>query len=585
MFLAASSIATVSLAGAPSASGAENAEVAGALASRGTRSVLDYVRVGETNQTSYLQSLVNDAAAGLGRATIQPGIFPVENLVLPPFVTLEGEGGGTSRYGGPGNRRGSVVLQRVDDAHRGSIVTIEGAGASLKNITINGLPGSGARTRADPALVIRGAESTLDAVRVIEALGGAIDIQGGADARWRDVFVDRSGADGVAAVRIRSVVGSSRSARTRNLDIDRLTIEQPRWVGLDIAYGNSTGDYAEQINITRLHTELNSDMVASVPMVRVGNVWHLSLLEPISNYGPGPWIEVNAMGAPGADRNSYTGRVTVVGGTIIGATPTPEWSTQHLVRLISGRQISFIGTRFERVRAEPVRIEASFAGKLTVDEACSVVDSTDNPFFFKDLRTISGSQPRWMTGEGLPPLVAPVGGFTFPEHFISSGTVSLALPNVLQAVPFVLRAGTVIDAIGYEVISQAVGGDAHVTLGLWRDSPEGNGPLLSEGVIGRTPGSPVTSAGAKTDALVKAVRLEPGRYWAGLLYSYSSAPTGPPVFRSILAARSLSSASNAWDAAVGIRSVRGGSLSSFPSDGVLQPDTAPPVLLALRRSA
>lgn len=558
------------------------------------------------DDTGAIQDAIAAAAVSRGVVVFPSGVYPVDGLTVPHLVTLEGVAGATSRY--VAWPRGGVVLRRIGDGHTGSLLTIDGVGVTLRNLTFLGgrkrkwVDGNwveqGVTTVARPSVVINeGFECCLDSIRIADALGIALDVGKANNTRWHDIFIDDSGTEALPAMRIWSNRGDKYDV-TNNLDIDGLTVETCVGVGLEIAStaemsrdnnpetgAAASGGYAEFVKISRLHMERGAaDVNHQQPLIKAGNVWHLEIVEPTFAYGPGPILEVETTEIVGRRFQEYTGRVTVLGGAFVGAVAADGGkATEHLVRVKAGSHVSFVGSRFERVARQPIRIEAEFTGTVVVDEGSSILQGVDNWNFFEDRRTDSGSRPSWQVKEGFPSVAPSIGSYLFSEHVISSSGQAYPWSGAIQFVPFLVREKMSVDAITFEVTKAASGATHVVKLGLWRDRSDGKGPWLEMGPVAEANGPSVTTVGVK-DATFSPVGLAFGRYWAGMLYCFSAEESAARAeFRLIDACLSLPSSGGTWNGGGGFKSLARGNLVDLPTRGTVAPDVSGR-LLALRRS-
>ncbi|MFI2216525.1 hypothetical protein ACH47B_06535 [Rhodococcus sp. NPDC019627] len=332
---------------------------------------------GATDSTTALQALVDSAATVGAAVSFPPGVYRINSLTLGPLTRLISLGGGTTRFSSGGVTKPLVIFKHQTSSVL-PMVIINGGGVVLENIEMQG------NFSTAPLLhVENGFESTLRNVRMISVSGTAFTVKRANNTKWYDVFVDNCGSSTAAAVIIKSPT-TAEGNETNTLDIHGLSIERSQNVALDIAYGGTKTDgfYAEFVRISNLHVESANDNggVSNVdPLIRIGNVRHLVLVNPFIYGGPGYLIE-HASG--GTMTTRLKEGVFIVGGALLGDETD---ATTHLVHLVSGDDFALVGVRAGRFVTSAVKVESSYGAKVKIDPTSSLDGTTST--WLTDART------------------------------------------------------------------------------------------------------------------------------------------------------------------------------------------------------
>lgn len=349
--------------------------------------------------TATIQAALNAAAGSFGVVELPPGIYPVQGLTIPNYVTLRGTSGGAARFGRPFwpgyLANGSTVLTRIDDAHSGTLLTMAGVGAGVQDLVLDGARIDGTSPNCDPALVDQSFESRISNVRIIAWPGIGLDVQYESNSKWSEIQISKCGLTTGPAMRIVSLpVGIGGTVPTNQLDIYDLSIEQPYGSGLDIGFdptvdgsGNISSNtdmyYVEAVRLVNLHVEMqNSGATNSLPGVRIGNVWHVDILNPSFNWGPTTAIYYDQMGmtpaVPTGTRHyqdpTHWGHVTVTSGNIRGGNGT-GYNADHLIECNRGDDFKILGTTIDRWlnNAGAIQLNSAF-GRFFIDPTVSSSD-------------------------------------------------------------------------------------------------------------------------------------------------------------------------------------------------------------------
>lgn len=347
----------------------------------------DYVQVGDTNDTSELQAMIADIAAGRARGGLAPRIYTASNLVLPEYSGLVGWGAGMTRFPtDPANqyRYGAVVIKRPA-GNTDPVVTIAGGGAILEGVTLDGNGSAG------PILVTKGFESQINNVRMINNQDIGFDVQRANNTRWSNIYVDDCGSSTQPAVRIWSPpLGTGYSNESNTVDIVGLTIERSHNdVSLEVAYGTTSSYWAEWVRITNLHVESSYlDHANTVlPQIAIGNTRGVTLIDPFIYGGPALLLRQNQQ----VFRSYGNGGLKILGGTFNGSDANNTTATPTLIELQNGDEFSAIGTRFMRYSVRAVAALSTYGTHVNLDSSCSFYGPGTTQF--TDQRTSKAAIP------------------------------------------------------------------------------------------------------------------------------------------------------------------------------------------------
>ena len=331
---------------------------------------VDYLSVSNTNYTSEIQALLNAARDENQIAGIPPGVYTISGLVIPERVTMQGWGGGMTRFGQTNFRYGSVYFRRMPGTTE-SMITVAGPGAGVENVLLDG------RSMPGVALTMQGFESTLRTVRLLNVADTGLEVERTNNGRWYDVYVDNCGNETKPAVRIWSKPGVGHANETNTVDVYNLTIERSKNVGLNIAYDkdNQTGQWAEFVRITNLHMEAATDaggVQNADPLIQIGNVRQVSFIDAFIYGGPGYLVEHNQTVTKEAGQGS--GGIRFIGSTLLGADPNkPEGPSNSLVHLVRGNDFTITGgSGLHRYTGSAVHIEGTYGPNVHLGSSVSL---------------------------------------------------------------------------------------------------------------------------------------------------------------------------------------------------------------------
>ncbi len=257
----------------------------------------DYIDVGETNHTSMIQEMLNDAGSGFYRAGLAPGRYTALGLMLPPMVVLDGwagGGGGGTRFGSPEQYRYGAVEIKRPKGSTGTIITAAGAGSAIINLTVNGGGSDDPTAVHDPAVVLYGFEAFLDGFRVIDANGTGLDFQKANNGRHGHIYIDNCGRDLLAAFHVWSKAGVGSANESNNWEIMSLRVERLRGVGIDLGFGTTAEDWFEWGRIHYVHGENprndSENFTTAYPFWLIGNGRGLLVDGQYVYHGNGPHV-------------------------------------------------------------------------------------------------------------------------------------------------------------------------------------------------------------------------------------------------------------------------------------------------------
>ncbi|WP_144753147.1 hypothetical protein [Curtobacterium pusillum] len=291
---------------------------------------------GAADDTAALQEAINWSSDALGTLLLDAGFYAINALSVKPQARIVGAGAGHTFYPRAKQPRmaGAVIVPRTRDATTEALVTIPvgSTGVQLQNLAIDGYNFRWGGDAADPALRVRrvgldvrgGVEVVVNGVRVVRFAATGIAIERLNNARWTDVFVDRSGSDDEPAFVLRSPADGA----SNFIVFDGLTIERSANTALSIAVGDDpVRDWASNVTFIGLHVESNRDYgehsfpINTKPLIDVGNVRALTFVAPQVLGGAAPMlryrqtIPTEPLGsAPGGDARDQQGGMTVLGG-------------------------------------------------------------------------------------------------------------------------------------------------------------------------------------------------------------------------------------------------------------------------------
>ena len=122
------------------------------------------------------------------------------------------------------------------------------------------------------------------------------------------------------------------------------------------------------------------------------------------------------------------------------------------------------------------------------------------------------------------------GNYHMPDGLVDS-TPSELVSGTVYFVPFVVQGATTVDAIAYRLSTLASGGAVTFSATLYGDTLDG-GPDTAN-VIATTGTDALTAGVSKTLSLSATPGLVAGRYWVGVLYRETSAPSTKPQLHCI----------------------------------------------------
>ncbi len=156
------------------------------------------------------------------------------------------------------------------------------------------------------------------------------------------------------------------------------------------------------------------------------------------------------------------------------------------------------------------------------------------------------------------------GGYQQPSTMggVTSGAITA---GVMYSVPIDVMRTATYDALAVNVTTAESGGSTSCLMGLYADDVVASRPRIggTYQIIAGTAAA-FTSTGTRAFVFGSAITLDPGRYWASLIYRVSTAPTTSPAFSLISAGTSM------WGSAPGQVSrgtTTGSSLTAWPSSG------------------
>lgn len=340
---------------------------------------------GATDSTPALQALADSAATFGAAVSFPPGVYRINALTLGPLTRLVGLGGNTTRIGAAGVTKPLVIFKHQTSSTQ-PMVTINGGGVAIENVEMQG------NFSTAPLLHVQdGFESKLSNVRLISVGGTALTVRRANNTKWENVYVDNCGSSTAAAVVIKSPT-TAEGGETNTFDIYNLTIERSANVALDIAYGGTRTDgfYAEFVRITNLHVEAPNDLAGAYntdPLLRIGNVRGVTLVNPFIYGGPGYLIE---HASDASNTAKLAEGVFLVGGSLLGQ---EDDSSTSLVHLVTGNDFSMTGVRAGRFTTSVVKVESTYGAKVKIDPSCSLDGATT--VWLTDSRTGTGANWDW----------------------------------------------------------------------------------------------------------------------------------------------------------------------------------------------
>lgn len=316
--------------------------------------------VGESNQTSYLQEMLDRAAETNDVVNLRPGTYVCEGLKLPAKTTLRAVAGDGARFGAAPpelHEYGGVQLRRpAGSSNAEPVVHLVGSGASLKGVTIDGAdtPGTGLRTE--------GFEANVVGVRVIRVAGVGFEVVKANNGVMRDIWIDNCGAQAQPAVVISAVRGTGSAGETNNQEFHNLHIERPQGTALRIG-GRGVGYTAVQwLRFYGLHVEAPShgaDSSSGRPaLIQIWNVQGIEIIAPMIYGGPGVLLEHDQDVLEGPD----AGGVRISGGVLLGqgkGLPTPT-----LICLSRGDAFWLNGTALSRYSGPAVTVGQEYGPQV-----------------------------------------------------------------------------------------------------------------------------------------------------------------------------------------------------------------------------
>ena len=335
---------------------------------------------GTHDDTAALQSLINTAAAAGAKVLLPPGVYLVTGLTLSNYAQVEGVSGQTSLLSrnpsAPGNSYlGSVVIRRAPTS-TSSLITVNGGGVGLANVTLSGAGG----TASAPLLDVQyGYEASLDRVRVANQSAG-VGAHFGVlnNSTLRRIFVDYCGTASAPAVNFDSRTSPSNSNNTTT--VYDMHIERAPGAALWVANGtDDTLDYVEALKFFNLHAESPIETGTSAPdpspttaLVTVGNGGPVEFIAPyLRQDGGAPVLVHNAQTNAGLVSGTSSLKVTgglitgSKGATLVGA-GTAAPATPYLVVLTAGNGFSMVGTDLLQAQTAGVKVAAGYGPTVTV---------------------------------------------------------------------------------------------------------------------------------------------------------------------------------------------------------------------------
>lgn len=398
--------------------------------------------VGETDRTSELQELLNADGARYHRIQLDEGVYVAEGLRLGHMCTLEGAAGGTTRFEAIDQRWGAVTLRRPEGSRSMQpIVTLDGAGAALRNVTLY----SGPTTAT--AIEVSGFESELDSIRMISGDGIALDVALANNPRWRSIYIDNHGSAELPAMRIRSSpVGVS---TTNNVSIYDLTIERSANVALEVG----PDAVVEWLRFYGLHVENPLDgrgqqyLGNTDPLIHFGNVRRVDVIGGMLYGGPGAIIRHDQP----SELPYGGGGIKLTNVTLLGADESTSSNANRglrsaspiLVELARGDDFSAVNCSFLRYTDAAVAVGPDYGEKVVLD-ASNTVAGTELADARTARRVLAGQVTAGrLRGDAGQPTVAAArdAGVIAPEldpaSADSAGTVSFGTGAATAAGPLV----------------------------------------------------------------------------------------------------------------------------------------------------
>lgn len=323
--------------------------------------------VGETNMTSYLQERINAAAEENDVVRLRPGTYVCEGLTVPAKTAVDGWGGDGARFGigaAEFHEYGAIQLRRPAlSKGNAPIVSLNGSGAMVRGLTIDGADGPGTGLWSDAF------EANIVGVRVIRSKGVGIDIAKANNGVMRDVWVDNCGTSSAPAVVIHSVYGTGSAGNTNNQDFYNLHIERAADVALRIGEPGVDALQVQWLRFYGLHVESPDDWVENPgntsPLVEIYNVQGIDFISPMIYGGPGYLVSHDQASLLGPD----AGGVRIIGGSLLGQEEGA--SSGGLIRLVRGGSFFLSGTALSRYKDHAVVVEAGYGEQVALNPSRS----------------------------------------------------------------------------------------------------------------------------------------------------------------------------------------------------------------------
>jgi hypothetical protein len=326
-----------------------------------------------SDQSTAVQTAVNEAATAGARLVFQPGVYRVADIRLPPYAWVAGLGSAHSLAQASANQQ-TVKFQPADKSK--SVFRIGGEGSKgdhairLEDFTIE------AKSEAPFIHQHSGFEVTMSNLFLYASdPAPALVIDAASNCRYIDIQIQGCGSQDWPALMFSSgghPWGPADGQMSNTNDFERLRVERCVGSAMSIGLGDNWNDsFAEFTRLITPHFERKASDT-STPLLRIGNIRSLDILAPMFYGGKG--------GAVSHEQSTDTstlhrgrgdgdwGGISLLGGTVIGnAAGSGTGSTQG-VRLVNGNGFYSAGTKFIRCDTA-VRIEKEYGPDVSVDPA------------------------------------------------------------------------------------------------------------------------------------------------------------------------------------------------------------------------
>ena len=337
------------------------------------------------DQSAVLQIAMDTAAALKKTLYLPPGRIRATNLKVPKNLSIVG-GGYHAYYRRTYNDQESdrqTWIQQITGAPTplftiGSYDDPEGpyggSGVTLSNLMIAGTSGA----QAPLVHQKQGFEVLLDNVLLYGNIGApGLVIDAASNCKY-NVQIQLCGSDELPALLFASTehpwanTEEGWAPLANSNDFGNLRVErsknQAMWIGVGT---NTLTSFAEFTRLTNPHFEAPASEPNARPMIEVGSVRALDIVNPFLYGGGDCLLFHNQMPYGDTPGQSYRGDadlggVTILGGVLLSRTDGNA-PAQSLVVLRGGNGFHAVGTKFWRQTHQAVRIDATYGPDVVVD--------------------------------------------------------------------------------------------------------------------------------------------------------------------------------------------------------------------------